>query len=117
MSDGLSASVFLLVVQLPAKVSDGLSYSVFLLLSFRLISISFFPQWPADFYDTFLQRRDSCDIFASRQGSFRSFTFSFFAAQLLFVFLVLREEFAFCFRPFPEMTLLDRRRRRGAVLS
>ena len=78
MSDGLSASVFLLVVQLPAKVSDGLSYSVFLLLSFRLISISFFPQWPADFYDTFLQRRDICDIFASRQGSFRSFTFSFF---------------------------------------
>merc|ERR1711907_312084 len=35
------------------------------------------------------------------------------------MFLVLREEFAFLFqlRPFQEMTLLDRRRRRGAVLS
>ena len=64
-----------------------------------------------------MQRSDICDIFASRQGPFRSFTFSFFEAQLLFVFLVLREEFAFCFRPFPEITLLDRRRRRGAVLS
>ena len=39
------------------------------------------------------------------------------AAQLSLVTFVLREEFAFCFRPFPELTLLDRRRRRGAVLS
>ena len=31
--------------------------------------------------------------------------------------LVLREEYAFLFQTFPEMTLLDRRRRRGAVLS
>jgi hypothetical protein len=47
------------------------------------------------------------------------------AALLLFVFSVLREEFAskkamnslFCFRPFPEVTLLERPRWRGAVMS
>ena len=38
------------------------------------------------------------------------------AAQLSFVIFVLREEFTFML-PFPEMTLLERRRRRGAVLS
>ena len=38
-------------------------------------------------------------------------------AQLSLVTFVLREEFAFCFRPFPELTLLDRRRRRGAIMS
>ena len=42
VSDGLSASAFLLAVELPAKVSDGLSSSVFLLLSFRPISMPFF---------------------------------------------------------------------------
>ena len=39
------------------------------------------------------------------------------ADSLLFVILVLREEFAFLFQTFPEMTLVDIRRRRGAVLS
>ena len=48
------------------------------------------------------------------------------AALLLVVLSVLREEFAskkkamislFCFRPFPEVTLLERPRWRGAVMS
>ena len=39
------------------------------------------------------------------------------AAQLLFVFLCYAKNSPFCFRPFPEIAVLEKRRRRGAVLS
>ena len=78
MSDGFFASVFLLAVQLPAKASDGLSPSVFLFL-FRLFRMSSFSTQAICLLRNFSQRRDICDIFASRQGSLCSSFLPFFA--------------------------------------
>ena len=82
MSDGLSASAFLLAVQLPAKVSDGFSSSVFCYHSGSLACRSF-PHRQADeiFATFFHQGRD-------------------FFVQLSSVTSVLREEFAFLFQTF-----------------
>ena len=109
-SDGRSASDFFLAAQLPATASDGLSSSVFLFyLSGYLTCRSLTPR-QADIYGIFC----SAEIFTTslHQGRelFVHLLFhSFFAemtlcqadfpvilaAQLLFVFFVLREEFAF----------------------
>ena len=52
----------------------------------------------------------SAEIFSTYLHQSRADFPVILAAQLLFVFFVRREEFAFCFRPFPEVTLLARRR-------
>ena len=127
-----------LAVQLPAQVSDGLSDSVFLL------RYSSPPKWATDLHLRPFKLENKQNEKRILYGLFFVVSFLntisgiFFAAQRFFwpicikagqtfqwflqrssylCFLCDAKNSLFCFRPFPEVTLLARRRWRGAVMS